>query len=335
MTVPNRNYSSPSYRYGFQGQEKDDEIKGNGNSINYKYRMHDPRVGRFFAVDPLTHKYPWYTPYSFSGNKVIQFVELEGLEEKENNAIAAYFLSWEAWFNGGFFGAPSDASIELKQIGENTTNEEVRKIAYKSQLRQATALRTTTKNLKTTAIVLGTSAGVIIAVPLVIYAAPTIAVIIPSGTAASLETSLGFVGVDILKQIIQNGGDPTKVDLIDAALEGAFKGKGGIAKEALKSFLDYTIENKGNINSISDTGYETVLRVATNKLFDKLGIKGSGDIGSESLIKILKSETRAILDKTIKSTIVVKDRSKRKKGVKKLKFEKEFFEQVKDNIPHN
>jgi len=32
-------------------------------------------------VDPLTSKYPWYTPYQFSGNKPIQFVELEGLEE--------------------------------------------------------------------------------------------------------------------------------------------------------------------------------------------------------------------------------------------------------------
>ena len=79
MFVPQRNYQSPAYRYGFQGQEKDDEIKGFGNSINYKYRMHDPRVGRFFAVDPLTAKYPHYTPYSFSGNKVIAFVELEGM----------------------------------------------------------------------------------------------------------------------------------------------------------------------------------------------------------------------------------------------------------------
>jgi hypothetical protein len=43
--------------------------------------MHDPRVGRFFSVDPLTAKYPHYTPYSFSGNKVIGHVELEGLEE--------------------------------------------------------------------------------------------------------------------------------------------------------------------------------------------------------------------------------------------------------------
>ena len=44
--------------------------------------MHDPRVGRFFAVDPLEIKYPWYTPYQFSGNRLIDAIELEGLEEK-------------------------------------------------------------------------------------------------------------------------------------------------------------------------------------------------------------------------------------------------------------
>ena len=84
MIMPGRNGQAGTgddYRYSFQGQEKDDEIKEKGSSINYKYRMHDPRIGRFFAVDPLTAKYPHYTPYSFSGNKVIHMVELEGLEE--------------------------------------------------------------------------------------------------------------------------------------------------------------------------------------------------------------------------------------------------------------
>ena len=69
------------YRYGFQNQEKDDEIKGVGNSVNYKYRMHDPRVGRFFAVDPLASKFPWNSTYAFSENSTIAFVELEGLEK--------------------------------------------------------------------------------------------------------------------------------------------------------------------------------------------------------------------------------------------------------------
>ena len=68
------------YIYTFQGQESDDEVKGAGNSINYKYRMHDPRVGRFFAVDPLAKQFAFNSPYAFSENVVINDVELEGLE---------------------------------------------------------------------------------------------------------------------------------------------------------------------------------------------------------------------------------------------------------------
>ncbi len=78
--LPNRHEAGNEYRYGFQGQEKDDEIKGEGNSINYKYRMHDARIGRFFAADPLAPKYPHNSPYAFSENRVIDGVKLEELE---------------------------------------------------------------------------------------------------------------------------------------------------------------------------------------------------------------------------------------------------------------
>jgi hypothetical protein len=43
--------------------------------------MHDPRLGRFFAVDPLAPEYPHNSPYAFSENVVINAVELEGLEK--------------------------------------------------------------------------------------------------------------------------------------------------------------------------------------------------------------------------------------------------------------
>ncbi|MBN9294999.1 MAG: hypothetical protein J0G96_13560 [Flavobacteriia bacterium] len=79
----NSDYSSffeGSYRYAFQGQERDDEIKGRGNSYNYTYRMHDSRLGRFFAVDPLVWKFPFYSSYQFSSNSPIFVIELEGLE---------------------------------------------------------------------------------------------------------------------------------------------------------------------------------------------------------------------------------------------------------------
>ncbi|CAM1362371.1 RHS repeat domain-containing protein [Tenacibaculum xiamenense] len=80
MLVPNRHGQADSYRYGFQGQEKDDEVKGEGNSINYKFRMHDPRVGRFLSIDPLFAKYAHNSVYAFSENRVIDGIELEGLE---------------------------------------------------------------------------------------------------------------------------------------------------------------------------------------------------------------------------------------------------------------
>jgi hypothetical protein len=41
-------------------------------------------------VDPLSPSYPWYTPYQFAGNKPIEFIELEGLEEGENKGLTQY-----------------------------------------------------------------------------------------------------------------------------------------------------------------------------------------------------------------------------------------------------
>lgn len=81
MVMPGRSYQgSDGYRYGFQGQEQDPEVNGGRNSINYKYRMHDPRIGRFLSVDPLAPDYPHNSPYAFSENRVVDGVELEGLE---------------------------------------------------------------------------------------------------------------------------------------------------------------------------------------------------------------------------------------------------------------
>jgi RHS repeat-associated protein len=79
--LPGRNYSSGSYSFGFQGQEKDDEFFGPaGSALSFEYRVHDARVGRFLSLDPLMASYPWNSPYTFSENRVIDGVDLEGLE---------------------------------------------------------------------------------------------------------------------------------------------------------------------------------------------------------------------------------------------------------------
>jgi hypothetical protein len=57
--------------------------------------MHDPRLGRFLSIDPLSPKYPFYSPYTFSGNRVIDAIEFEGLEplKKYMNAYAGNLIT--------------------------------------------------------------------------------------------------------------------------------------------------------------------------------------------------------------------------------------------------
>jgi RHS repeat-associated protein len=81
MLQPDRSYSLSSYRYGFNGKESDNEVKGDGNQYDYGFRLYDPRIGKFLSIDPLTKDYPWYTPYQFAGNKPIVAIDIDGLEE--------------------------------------------------------------------------------------------------------------------------------------------------------------------------------------------------------------------------------------------------------------
>ena len=78
MLVPNRHASSDSYRYGFQGQEKDDEIKGEGNSYDFGARMYDSRIGRWFAPDPLEKEFPFVSTYVYALNNPLYFIDEDG-----------------------------------------------------------------------------------------------------------------------------------------------------------------------------------------------------------------------------------------------------------------
>ena len=62
----------------FQGQEHIDDLGLNWEF--YKYRNHQPDIGRFFNIDPMTDAFYYNSPYAFSENKVTTHRELEGLE---------------------------------------------------------------------------------------------------------------------------------------------------------------------------------------------------------------------------------------------------------------
>jgi RHS repeat-associated protein len=106
--IPTLSYTAKKYRFGFNNQEQDPET----GWIHFKYREEDPRVGRFFAVDPITTQYPELTPYQFASNSPIWMHELEGLEGMPSTL--------EQWQDGISNGTPATAD----QPGYSASNRQ-------------------------------------------------------------------------------------------------------------------------------------------------------------------------------------------------------------------
>src|SRR5215813_7969321 len=81
MMMPARKYDNGSgYRYGFNGKENDNEVKGEGDQQDYGMRIYDPRIGKFLSIDPLVQKFPWYSSYQYAGNMPIRCADIDGGE---------------------------------------------------------------------------------------------------------------------------------------------------------------------------------------------------------------------------------------------------------------
>lgn len=70
--------SAGVYRYGFNGYEKDDEIKGSGNHVDFVARGYDPRIGRFTSLDPLMKDNAAWSAYAFAIDNPIMYVDVNG-----------------------------------------------------------------------------------------------------------------------------------------------------------------------------------------------------------------------------------------------------------------
>ncbi len=90
MQMPGRK-SSGGYRYGFNGKENDNEVKGEGNQQDYGMRIYDGRIGKFLSVDPLTKSFPQLTSYQFASNSPISNIDLDDGEAKYYDIILREF----------------------------------------------------------------------------------------------------------------------------------------------------------------------------------------------------------------------------------------------------
>ena len=81
--MPNRHGDDNQYRYGFNGMEKDDELKSiDGGSYTTEFRQYDPRIGRWLSIDPKADSYPSSSPYSSFNNNPIFYIDPSGSDGK-------------------------------------------------------------------------------------------------------------------------------------------------------------------------------------------------------------------------------------------------------------
>ena len=77
MEIAGRSFSSVAYRFGFNGQQKVDEIAGFGNINTAMFWEYDTRIGRRWNQDPVVKR--WESPYACFNENPIWYMDPLGL----------------------------------------------------------------------------------------------------------------------------------------------------------------------------------------------------------------------------------------------------------------
>ncbi|CAN5271199.1 hypothetical protein BH09BAC3_BH09BAC3_35180 [soil metagenome] len=150
LEMAGRTWKDPAvnYRYGFNGKENDNEVKGNGNQQDYGLRIYDPRLGRFLSVDPLAASFAWNSPYCFAENSPIWGIDLDGGEFRtylDKFKKAAQELKKETYkqIEQKTNAAASAALIKTAQTiypGVEKANETIKQAQFKSNPENSVAI---------------------------------------------------------------------------------------------------------------------------------------------------------------------------------------------------
>lgn len=127
MMMPDRQYyassDSSNYRFGFNGQEKDNEVSGVGNSYTAEYWQYDSRLGRRFNLDPVVKE--WESPYACFSNNPIIMIDIKGdsaVSSSQDVGVSGNINNQNAATLTQMLPAKSDpAQINVGYFGVNRT----------------------------------------------------------------------------------------------------------------------------------------------------------------------------------------------------------------------
>ena len=108
VLLKERTVESEFFRRGFNGMEVDNEVKGKGNSYTTDFRQLDVRIGRWLALDPVTHTE--VSPYSSFDNNPTLVKDPSGADG---------FIDKD----GNYLGDDGGSTHETKVIGKDEWNK--------------------------------------------------------------------------------------------------------------------------------------------------------------------------------------------------------------------
>ena len=73
---PAENIYSNSYKYQYNGKEFQNELSL--NVYDYGQRAYDPAIGRFNRLDRFSEKYYGLSPYNYTANNPVRFIDIKG-----------------------------------------------------------------------------------------------------------------------------------------------------------------------------------------------------------------------------------------------------------------
>ncbi|MBK7442444.1 MAG: hypothetical protein IPI65_13075 [Bacteroidetes bacterium] len=85
ITVGRSWEAGTEYGYGFNGQEQDDEISGDGNINSAEFWDYDTRLAKRWNLDPELH--PWQSQYVVFDNSPIILTDKKGNSTSENGGV--------------------------------------------------------------------------------------------------------------------------------------------------------------------------------------------------------------------------------------------------------
>jgi len=122
VELDGRTVSVEGYRFGYQGSEKDNEFKGEGNSYTTEFRQLDPRLGRWLSVDKLISKYPEYSPFSTFNNNPNYFTDVSGLEGEPKEGETRIENKLQQVYTGSGEGKGWKSAMDVKNFQGSGNN---------------------------------------------------------------------------------------------------------------------------------------------------------------------------------------------------------------------